>query len=78
MQWNKMLFSKLFFVAVSTPPTSSPGPPTTEAYRDMWDNRNEINNSLSGHQNSYSVRMIDKSKMQQLFCCFYDVTAGDY
>ncbi|XP_050082860.1 lachesin-like isoform X3 [Anopheles aquasalis] len=51
----------------STPPTTSPGPPTTESYSELWGNRNAINDSTGGHHhgqqhsNSYSVHVVDKS-----------------
>uniref|UniRef100_A0A182J9A5 Ig-like domain-containing protein n=1 Tax=Anopheles atroparvus TaxID=41427 RepID=A0A182J9A5_ANOAO len=52
----------------STPPTTSPGPPTTESYSDVWQNRNG-NDSAGGlhhhhgqqHPNSYSVHVFDRN-----------------
>ncbi|XP_061513627.1 lachesin [Anopheles gambiae] len=52
----------------STPPTTSPGPPTTESYSDLWSNRN-LNDSAGGlphhhggqHSNSYSGHVVDKN-----------------
>lgn len=59
-------------LAASTPPTTSPGPPTTESYSDLWSNRN-LNDSAGGlphhhggqHSNSYSGHVVDKSKYVQ-------------
>uniref|UniRef100_A0A182MJ88 Uncharacterized protein n=1 Tax=Anopheles culicifacies TaxID=139723 RepID=A0A182MJ88_9DIPT len=52
----------------STPPTTSPGPPTTESYSDLWSNR-ILNDSAGGlhhhhggqHSNSYSGHVVDKN-----------------
>uniref|UniRef100_A0A8W7PD06 Uncharacterized protein n=1 Tax=Anopheles coluzzii TaxID=1518534 RepID=A0A8W7PD06_ANOCL len=60
-------------LAASTPPTTSPGPPTTESYSDLWSNRN-LNDSAGGlphhhggqHSNSYSGHVVDKIRKD--FC----------
>ncbi|KFB35719.1 Dgri\GH13645-PA-like protein [Anopheles sinensis] len=81
LEWMKNIFYCFFFFPphpplvlftsfpiASTPPTTSPGPPTTESYSDLWPNRNG-NDSSGGlhhhhgqqHPNSYSVHAFDRN-----------------
>ena len=52
------IFMCFYFVTASTPPTSSPGPPTTENIKDMSEVRYDVNNTFSNgqfHPNSIHV-----------------------